>query len=63
MFENNVKRRILGPKREEVAGGWKGLHNKERHNLYASSNIIRLIKSRKKWWTGQVVYMEKMRNA
>jgi hypothetical protein len=45
VFENRVLRRIFGPKREEVAGGWRRLHNKELHNLYASSNIIRAIKS------------------
>jgi hypothetical protein len=42
-FENRVLRRILRPKREEVAGGWRTLHNEELHNLYASSNI-RVIK-------------------
>jgi hypothetical protein len=41
-----VLRRIFGPKREEVAEGWKRLHNKELHNLLASRNIIRVIKSR-----------------
>jgi hypothetical protein len=40
-------RRICGPKREEVAGGWKRLHNEELQNLYASPNIIRVIKSRR----------------
>jgi hypothetical protein len=45
-FENIFLRRIFGPKREEVAGGWRRLHN-ELHNLYASSNIIRVIKSRR----------------
>jgi hypothetical protein len=47
MFENRVLRRIHGPKREEVAGGWRRLHNEELHNLYASPNIIRVIKSRR----------------
>jgi hypothetical protein len=42
--ENRVLRRIFGPKREEVAGGWRRLHNEELHNLYASPNIIREIK-------------------
>jgi hypothetical protein len=45
--ENRVLWRIFGPKREEVAGGWRRLHNEELHNLFASSNIIRLIKSRR----------------
>jgi hypothetical protein len=39
-------RRIFGPKREEVAGGWRRLHNEELHNFYALQNIIRVIKSR-----------------
>jgi hypothetical protein len=42
-----VLRRIFGPKREEVAGGWRRLHNEEFHNLYASLSIIRVIKSRR----------------
>jgi hypothetical protein len=41
--ENRVLRRVFGPKREEVAGGWVRLHNEELHNLYASLNIIRVI--------------------
>jgi hypothetical protein len=45
-----VLRRIFGPKREEVAGGWGRLHNEELHNLYASPNIIPAIKSRKMRW-------------
>jgi hypothetical protein len=41
MFENRVLRRIFGPKREEVAGDWRRLHNEELHKLYASPNILR----------------------
>jgi hypothetical protein len=44
--ENGVPRRIFGPKREEVAGGCRGLHNEELHKLSGSPNIIRVIKSR-----------------
>jgi hypothetical protein len=47
VFENRVLRRIFGPKREEVSGGWRRLHNEELHNLYASPNIIRVIKTRR----------------
>jgi hypothetical protein len=48
--ENRVLRRIFGPKREEVAGGWRRLHNEELYNLYTSPNIIRVIKSRRMRW-------------
>jgi hypothetical protein len=47
VFENRVLGRILEPKREEVAGGWRRLHNEELHNLYASPNITGVIKSRR----------------
>jgi hypothetical protein len=53
-FENRVLRRIFGPKREEVEGGWKRLHNEELYNLYTSPFIIRVIKSRRMKWTGHV---------
>jgi hypothetical protein len=45
VFENRVLRRIFGPKRDEVTGGWRKLHNEEFHNLYTSPSIIRIIKS------------------
>jgi hypothetical protein len=44
VFENRVLRRISGPKREEVAGGWRILNNEELHNLYPSPHIITVIK-------------------
>jgi hypothetical protein len=47
VFENRALRRIFGPKSEEVAGGWRTLHDEELHNLYTSPNTIRAIKSRK----------------
>jgi hypothetical protein len=47
VFENRVLRRIFGPKRDEVIGEWRRLHNKELYALYSSPNIIRVIKSRK----------------
>jgi hypothetical protein len=49
VFENRVLRRIFGPKRDEVTGGWRKLHNEELHNFYSSPNIIRIIKSRMRW--------------
>jgi hypothetical protein len=42
VFENSVLRRIFGPKRDEVTGGWRKLHNEELHNFYASPNVIRM---------------------
>jgi hypothetical protein len=54
VFENRVLRRISGPKRDGVTGGWKKLHNKELHNLYSSPHIIRIIKSRRMRWAGHV---------
>jgi hypothetical protein len=52
VFENKVLRRIFGPKRDEVTGGWRKLHNEELHNVYSSPSIIRMIKSRKMRWAG-----------
>jgi hypothetical protein len=54
VFENRVLRRIFGPKRDEVTGGWRKLHNEELHNLYSSPSIIRMIKSRRMRLTGHV---------
>jgi transcription termination factor 2 len=62
MFENRVLRTIFGPKRDEVTGEWRKLHNKELHNLYSSSSIIRIIKSRRIRWAGHVARMEEKRN-
>jgi hypothetical protein len=61
MFENRVLRRVFGPKREEVRGGWRRLHSEELHNLYTSSNIVRVIKQRKRW-ADCVACMGKPRN-
>jgi hypothetical protein len=46
--------RILGPKRDEVTGGWRKLHNEELHNLYSSPSIIRMIKSRRMRWAEHI---------
>jgi hypothetical protein len=63
VFEKGVLRRIFGPKREEVAGGWRRLQNEELRNLKPSSNIIRMIKSRWMRSPGHVARMGKMRNS
>jgi hypothetical protein len=57
VFENRVLRRIFGPKRDEVTGGWRKLHNTELHNLYSSASIIRMIKTRRMRWAGHVARM------
>jgi hypothetical protein len=58
VFENKVLRRIFGPKKDEVLGEWKRLHNKELYALYSSPNI-RVIKSRRLRWAGHVARMER----
>jgi hypothetical protein len=63
VFENKVLRRIFGPKRAEVTGEWRKLHNKELHDLYSLPSIIRIIKSRTVRWAGHVARMEEKRNA
>jgi hypothetical protein len=45
VFEDRVLRRIFGPRRDEVTGDWRKLHNEELHNVYSSPNIIRMIKA------------------
>jgi hypothetical protein len=62
VYEERVPRTILGPKREEVTGGWRRLRNEELHNLYASLNIIMMIKSRKLRCSGDVSRMGETRN-
>jgi hypothetical protein len=57
VFENGVLRRILGPKRDEVMGEWRKLHNEELHNFYSSPDIIRQVKSRRMRWAGHVARM------
>jgi hypothetical protein len=63
VFENRVLRRIFGPKREEVSGEWRKLHNEELNDLSSSSNISRLIKSKWMRWAGYVACMGKGRGA
>jgi hypothetical protein len=62
VFENRVLRRIFGPKRDEVTGGWRKLHNEELHNLYFSPSIIRMIKSRRMRWTRHIARIGVKRN-
>jgi hypothetical protein len=57
VFENRVLREIFGPKRDEVTGEWRRLHNEELNDLYSSKNIIRVIKSNKMRWAGHVARM------
>jgi hypothetical protein len=49
VFENRVLRRMFGPKRDEVTGEWRKLHNEELRDLYSSPSIIRIITSRMRW--------------
>jgi hypothetical protein len=57
VFENRVLRRIFGPRRDEVTGEWRKLHNEELNDLYCSPNISRVIKSRSMRWAGHVARM------
>ena len=52
VFENMVLRRIFGPKRDEVPGEWRKLHNEKHNELYSSPNIVRVIQSRRMRWVG-----------
>jgi hypothetical protein len=54
VFENRVLRRMFGPKRDEVTGECKKLHNEELHELYFSPSIIRIMKLRRMKWAGHV---------
>jgi hypothetical protein len=54
VFEKRVLRRIFGPKKDEVIEKWRKLHHEELNYLYALPNIVRVIKSRKMSWAGQV---------
>jgi len=57
VFENMVLRRIFGPRRNEVTGEWRRMHNEELSDLYSSPNIVRVIKSIKMRWAGHVARM------
>jgi hypothetical protein len=58
VFENGVLRSIFGPKRDEVTGEWRKLHNGELHNTYTSPEIIGQIKSRRMRWAGHMARTE-----
>jgi hypothetical protein len=62
-FENRVLRGIFGPKRDEVTGEWRRLHNEELCDLYTSPDIIEVIRSRRMRWAGHVARMGDMRGA
>jgi hypothetical protein len=49
VFENRVLRRVFGPRRDEVTGEWRKLHNEKLNNLYSLPNTMRVVKSRMRW--------------
>jgi hypothetical protein len=63
VFGKRVLRKIFGPKRDEMIGGWRKLHNEELHDLYSSPSIVKIKKSRRMKWAVHVARMGKKRNA
>ena len=63
VYENRVMRRTFGPKRDQVTGEWRKLHNEELNDLYCSPNIVRVIKSRRMRWVGHVARLWERRGA
>jgi len=61
VFENRVLRRVFGPKRDEVTGEWRKLHNEELRDLYSLPNIVQVVKSRRMRWVGNVARMGERR--
>jgi hypothetical protein len=57
VFEKRVLRRVFGPKRDEVSGEWRKVHNEELNDLYSLPNIVRVVKSRRMKWAGHVARM------
>jgi hypothetical protein len=62
VIENRVLRRVFGPKKDGLTGGWRKLHNEELHDLYTSQSIIRIIKSKRMRWAWHVERMGEKRN-
>jgi hypothetical protein len=62
VFENRVLRGVFGPKRDEMTGEWRKLHNEKLHDLYSLPNIVRVVKSRRLRWAGHVARMGKDRS-
>jgi hypothetical protein len=62
VFENRVSRRIFGPKRDEVKGEWRELHNEELNDMYSSPRIVQVTKSRRMRWVGYVACMGEKRD-
>jgi hypothetical protein len=63
VFQKRVLRRKFGPKRDEVTGKWRKLHNEQLHNLYSSPHVIRMIKSRRMRWAGHAARIGERRSA
>jgi hypothetical protein len=61
VFENRVWRRVFGPKRDEVTGEWRKLHNEELNDLFTLPNIVQVVKSRRMRWAGHGARMEEER--
>jgi hypothetical protein len=57
VFENRVLRRVFGPKRDEVRGEWRKLHNEKLNDMYSLPNIVRVVKSRRMRWAGHLARM------
>jgi hypothetical protein len=57
VFKNRVLRRVFGPKRDEVTGEWRKLHNEKLNDLYPLPNIVQVVKLRRMRWAGHVVHM------
>jgi hypothetical protein len=57
VFENRVLRRVFGPRKDEVTGEWRKIHNEELSDLYSLPNIVRVVKSRRMRWAGHVARM------